>query len=95
MHVEDLIAVERQLGYRYEIEEAQTQHYQWICPACRRALLCLAHTALRTEPRKNKPQMNTDEHKIRNADRALHSLIPLPALFLVVSFPCLSVFICG
>lgn len=46
MHVEDLITVERQLGYRYEIEKAQTPHYQWICPACRRALVCLAHTAL-------------------------------------------------
>jgi nitrate reductase gamma subunit len=46
MHVEDLITVERQLGYRYEIENAPTPHYQWICPACRRALICLAHTAL-------------------------------------------------
>ncbi len=38
MHVEDLIAVERQLGYRYEIAAAPAEHYQWICPACRRAL---------------------------------------------------------
>jgi hypothetical protein len=45
MHVEDLIAVERQLGYRYEVEEAST-HYQWICPPCRRALVCQEHTAL-------------------------------------------------
>jgi hypothetical protein len=49
MHVEDLIAVERQLGYRYEIDDAGTRHYQWICPPCRRALVCLAHTALWTE----------------------------------------------
>jgi hypothetical protein len=95
MHVEDLIAVERQLGYRYEVEQNRTEHYQWICPACRRALVCLAHTSLGAEPRRNKPQMNTDEHRHRNADRALYSLIPLPALFLVVSFLCLSVFICG
>jgi hypothetical protein len=46
MHVEDLIAVERQLGYRYEIDRPGAKHYQWICPACRRALVCLAHTAL-------------------------------------------------
>lgn len=46
MHVEDLITVERQLGYRYEIAAARTPHYQWICPACRRALVCLAQTAL-------------------------------------------------
>jgi hypothetical protein len=47
MHVEDLITVEGELGYRYEIEGAAS-HYQWICPACRRALVCLAHAALWT-----------------------------------------------
>jgi hypothetical protein len=41
MHVLDLIEVERQLGYRYELE-GQAGHYQWICPRCRRALLALA-----------------------------------------------------
>ncbi len=46
MHVEDLIAVERDLGYRYEIDDGPVPHYQWICPACRRALVCLAHAAL-------------------------------------------------
>jgi hypothetical protein len=51
MHIEDLIAVERQLGYRYEIDGARVRHYQWICPACRRALVCLAHAALRPENR--------------------------------------------
>jgi hypothetical protein len=41
MHVEDLIAVERRLGYRYEVE-GEPEHYQWICPRCRRLLLALA-----------------------------------------------------
>jgi len=41
MHIEDLIAVEKQLGYRYEVK-GETEHYQWICPPCRRALLALA-----------------------------------------------------
>lgn len=50
-HVEDLILVQRQLGYRYEVASARTPHYQWICPPCRRALVCLAQTALWTEPR--------------------------------------------
>jgi hypothetical protein len=40
MHVEDLITVERQLGYRYEL--GGEGHYQWVCPRCRRALLALA-----------------------------------------------------
>lgn len=42
MHVEDLITVERQLGYRYEVADSQVEHYQWICPRCRRAALALA-----------------------------------------------------
>ena len=37
MHVEDLIEVERRLGYRYEIRGGPAGHYQWICPPCRRA----------------------------------------------------------
>ena len=42
MHVEDLIKVEHQLGYRYELPEPKVDHYQWICPPCRRSLLVLA-----------------------------------------------------
>jgi hypothetical protein len=41
MHVEDLIAVERELGYRYDSGDA-LEHYQWICPPCRRALFAIA-----------------------------------------------------
>ena len=46
MHVEDLITVERQLGYRYEINDSPTEHYQWVCPPCRRSLLALAQGQL-------------------------------------------------
>jgi hypothetical protein len=42
MHVEDLIEVERRLGYRYELDGQTVTHYQWICPRCRRALLAIA-----------------------------------------------------
>ncbi len=50
MHVEDLIKVERQLGYRYEMANP-AEHYQWICPPCRRSMLALAQGQLwRTEP---------------------------------------------
>jgi hypothetical protein len=41
IHVKDLIGVLRKLGYRYEMSDG-TEHYQWICPACRRAMLGLA-----------------------------------------------------
>jgi hypothetical protein len=46
MHIEDLIVVEKQLGYCYEMPGTKTEHYQWICPRCRRAILGLAQGAL-------------------------------------------------
>lgn len=46
MHVEDLIGVEQELGYRYELPDTDTEHYQWICPRCRRTLLGLAQAQL-------------------------------------------------
>jgi len=42
MHVTDLIAVEQALGYQYEMVNHAVEHYQWICPPCRRALFVLA-----------------------------------------------------
>ena len=46
MHVEDLIEVERQLGYRYEMSQGPTDHYQWGCPRCRRLALATAQGRL-------------------------------------------------
>jgi hypothetical protein len=49
MHVEDLVLVERQLGYRYEIPRstgAGPSHYQEVCPRCRRAALAIAQGRL-------------------------------------------------
>lgn len=37
--VDDLIGIQQQLGYKYEMESA---HYQNICPRCRRSMLVLA-----------------------------------------------------
>jgi len=45
MHVEDLIEVERKLGFSYEMSN-EAGHYQWICPKCRRAMLALAQGRL-------------------------------------------------
>jgi hypothetical protein len=44
--VEDLITVEKQLGYKYEMPGSPVEHYQWICPKCRRALLALSQGQL-------------------------------------------------
>jgi hypothetical protein len=44
MHIDDLIQVEHRLGYAYELD-GQAQHYQRICPRCRRVLLALAQAA--------------------------------------------------
>jgi hypothetical protein len=46
MHTEDLIRVEKALGYRYEINDSSVEHYQWICPPCRRAMVVLAQGLL-------------------------------------------------
>jgi hypothetical protein len=45
LHIEDLIRVERELGYQYE-SDGVADHYQWICPPCRRAMLALAQGRL-------------------------------------------------
>ena len=42
MHVEDLIQTQRELGYQYEMPDSPVEHYQWICPPCRRVALALA-----------------------------------------------------
>ena len=47
----DLIIVERELGFAYEMDPAGgTDHYQNICPRCRRALFGLAQQALWRDP---------------------------------------------
>lgn len=42
MMVRDLQTVERQLGFSYQMDGAETRHYQQVCPRCRRALFGLA-----------------------------------------------------
>ncbi|HEV2719170.1 MAG TPA: MFS transporter [Thermoanaerobaculia bacterium] len=46
LQVEDLIEVERALGYRYESD--RVDHYQRICPSCRRSMLAIAQGRLWT-----------------------------------------------
>jgi hypothetical protein len=46
MHVDDLIEVERQLSYQYEMTAGAIEHYQRICPRCRRLLPALAQGRL-------------------------------------------------
>jgi hypothetical protein len=48
-HIQDLIGVEQALGYRYEMAGA-AEHYQWICPPCRRAMLAVAQGRLWQTP---------------------------------------------
>ena len=45
--VHDLMTVERELGFRYELR-GRAEHYQHICPRCRRAMFGLAQGALWT-----------------------------------------------
>ena len=46
MHVEDLIRVERELGYSYEMPGDAAGHYQFVCPRCRRLSMALAQGRL-------------------------------------------------
>src|SRR5947199_1475282 len=46
LQINDLIDVERQLGYRYETSAPGVEHYQRICPACRRSMLAIAQGEL-------------------------------------------------
>jgi len=48
MMVRDLAVVEAELGFRYELTGGQ--HYQQVCPKCRRALFGLAQGALWSSP---------------------------------------------
>lgn len=46
LHVEDLIEVERRLGYSYELPGEEAGHYQRVCPRCRRSMLAIAQGRL-------------------------------------------------
>lgn len=48
MHIDDLITVQKQLGYDYVMPATAAGHYQRICPRCRRAMLALAQGDLWT-----------------------------------------------
>jgi nitrate reductase gamma subunit len=55
VHVDDLIQVERELGYRYELPGEPAGHYQRVCPACRRKMLGLAQGRLWAAPGEEVP----------------------------------------
>jgi hypothetical protein len=46
MHIQDLIQVEQKLGYNYQINDTEIEHYQWICPPCRRAMFAISQGQL-------------------------------------------------
>jgi hypothetical protein len=46
LQVKDLMVVEKQLGFDYEADHPEVEHYQWVCPKCRRALFGLAQGRL-------------------------------------------------
>jgi hypothetical protein len=52
MMVRDLAIVEKQLGFSYEMDDASgADHYQQVCPKCRRALFGLAQSTLWAQDR--------------------------------------------
>jgi hypothetical protein len=66
MHVEDLVGVQQQLGFRYEVD-GRVGHYQWICPPCRRALLAIAQgRAWNREHASAEPDRSTPQPALAN-----------------------------
>ncbi len=53
--INDLIEVERKLGYNYETTVPGVDHYQRICPACRRTMLGVAQGELWAGPASARP----------------------------------------
>jgi hypothetical protein len=54
--IRDLMVVERELGFAYDIPQGQAPaHYQQICPRCRRALYGLAQGSLWNAPVAHQP----------------------------------------
>ncbi len=49
LHIADLVETERRLGYRYTSADPELEHYQHICPRCRRALVGLAQGMLKRD----------------------------------------------
>jgi hypothetical protein len=47
MHIDDLITVEKELGFDYSLPGSDFGHYQYVCPKCRRSLLALSQSVLR------------------------------------------------
>jgi len=52
MHVNDLITVEKELGLDYAMSDDDSDHYQRVCPKCRRSMLVMSQGLLR-QPEKN------------------------------------------
>lgn len=73
MHVMDLIAVEKELGYKYEIE-GTTEHYQWICPPCRRTSFAMAQGLLWQGHRGGAPLLGSAEIEGTSAATTPHKL---------------------
>ncbi|MEO6907059.1 MAG: MFS transporter [Abditibacteriaceae bacterium] len=61
LHVQDLITVEKQLGYNYEMDN-EAEHYQWICPPCRRSMLALAQGLLWAPEHGDEPMVTSLPH---------------------------------
>lgn len=61
LHIQDLITVEKELGYNYEMDH-EAGHYQWICPPCRRTMLALAQGLLWSPERGDTPIVTSQPH---------------------------------
>ena len=78
MHINDLIQVEKELGYNYEIAHNDVGHYQWICPPCRRATVAQAQGQLWQTARGGTATSTTDAASALRAGVPSHTTLPTP-----------------
>lgn len=70
-HVDDLIDLQKELGYRYELDQV-ADHYQMVCPRCRRATLVHAQGTRWSSVRDNSnPETSNETTSKRSVHPAL------------------------
>ena len=80
MHVQDLITVEKQLGYKYELNQSPTEHYQWICPPCRRACSDWLRGNFGPRPRQETKNLSRSLYSpIQTVGKGINIMAALPA----------------
>jgi hypothetical protein len=78
LQINDLIEVERELGYRYETDVPGVEHYQRICPACRRSMMAIAQGAIWNSREWGVGSREWEQAKAADLSPTPHTQLPTP-----------------